>query len=66
MAEILCNIIMSKVQDFCSKSNFFTLTADANEATKTGEEKELVFVKMLANGHQGFVPVNFLMKCQRL
>ena len=34
MAEILCDVIMSKVRDFCSKSNFFTLTADASEARK--------------------------------
>ena len=51
MAGILCKVIM--------------LTADASGARKTGESKELVFVKMLENGYQGFVPINFLMKFQR-
>ena len=51
MAGILCKVIM--------------LTADASEARKTGESKELVFVKMLENGYQGFVPINFLMTFQR-
>ena len=41
MAEILCDVIMSKVRDFCSNSYLFTLTADASVARKTGEEKTL-------------------------
>ena len=49
MMGILCQVIISSIRDYCSKTNFFSLTRDANEARKTGESKELVFVKMLVN-----------------
>ena len=66
MKVILFEVILSRVWDYCSKSNFFSLSGDASEARETGKSKELVFLKILVNGYQGFVPVNFLMKCQRL
>ena len=66
MAGILCEFIISRIRDYCSESNCFSLIGDASEARKTGKSKELVFVKMLVNGYQGFVPVNFFIKCQRL
>ena len=66
MASILCDVITSTVIGYCDESRFTSLSGDGSEARKTVEAKELVFLKLLAKGFSGYVPVTFVLKCQRL
>ena len=66
MATILCEIISQEITKYCTTGCFMSVSGDASEARKTAEAKELVFVKLLAKGDNGFLPVSFLLKCQRL
>ena len=66
MASILCDVLTSTVIGYCDESRFTSLSGDGSEARKTVEAKELVFLKLLAKGFSGYVPVTFVLKCQRL
>lgn len=66
MATILCEVMTSDIKTICQEGKFASLTGDGSEARKTSEAKELVFLKLLAKGWNGYVPVTFLLKCQRL
>ena len=66
MVDIISEVIMDIMKGYFEKGNFLSMSGDASEARKTAEEKELVFGKLLVNGHNGFVPCTFLLKCQSL
>ena len=65
-AEIIAEVIQDKIAEFINQSRFHTISGDASESRKTTEDKELVFLKFLADGFKGIVPVTVLLKCQRL
>ena len=65
-AEIIAEVIQDKIVEFINQSRFHTTSGDASEPRKTTEDKELVFLKFLADGFKGIVPVTVLLKCQRL
>ena len=65
-AEIIVEVIQDKIVEFINQSRFHTTSGDASEPRKTTEDKELVFLKFLADGFKGIAPVTVLLKCQRL
>ena len=65
-AEIIAEVIQDKIAEFINQSQFHTISGDASESRKTTEDKELVFLKFLADGFKGIIPVTVLLKCQRL
>ena len=66
LAEIIFEVVKDKVSCFINQSQFSAITGDASKARKMGKEKELVFLKILADGFKGVLPITFLLKCQRL
>ena len=57
MASSLCGVITSTVIGYCNESRFTSLSGNSSEARKSGEVKDLVFVKLLAKWFSGYVPV---------
>lgn len=49
MASISCEIITSTVLDYCNENRFTSLSGDDNEAGRTAEAKELVFLWLYAS-----------------
>ena len=66
LAETISEIAKDKVSYFINQSRFSTISRDVSKARKTGEEKELVFLKILADGFKGVLRITFLLKCQKL
>ena len=66
LAEIISEIVRDKGSNFINQSRFSKISGDASEARKTSKEKELVFLKILADGFKGVLPVTFQLNCQRL
>ena len=46
LAEIISEDVKGKVSYFINQSRFSTISGDPSTARKTGEEKELVFLKI--------------------
>ena len=63
-AKIIAEVIQDKIAEFINQSWFHTISGNTSESRKTTEDKELVFLKFLADGFKGIVLV--LLKCQRL
>ena len=66
LTEMIFEVVKDKILSFINQSWFSRISGDANEARKTGEEKVLVFLKFLADGFKGVLPITLLLKCQRL
>ena len=66
IVNVIVAVIVACLTDYFKECNFITASADASEACKTSEEKELVFGKVIIKGHNGVVPCCFLLKCQSL
>ena len=58
LAEVHSEVVKNKVLQFISEH--------ASKARKTSKEKELVFLKILADGFKGVIPNKFALKCQRM
>ena len=65
-AKIIVEVIQDKIAEFINLSRFHTISGDASKSRKTTVDKKLVFLKFLADGFKGIVPVTVLLKCQRL
>ena len=66
MVDILAEVIREMVGAAINSGHFISLSADASEAQKTSEEKELVYGKVVVNGDIKTLPCTFLLKCQSL
>ena len=66
IVNVIATVIVDCLTDYFKECNFITASADASEARKTSEEKELVFGKVIIKGYNGVVPCCFLLKCQSL
>ena len=53
LAEIISEDVKDKVSYFINQSRFNTISGDPSKARKTGEEKELVFLKILTDCIKG-------------
>ena len=60
IVDILAKVIRDVMKSYFAGGNFLALSGDASEARKTSEEKELVFIKILVNDKNRFVPHMFL------
>ena len=63
-AEIIAEVIQYKIAEFINQFQFHTISENASESTR--EDKDLVFLKFLADGFKGILPVIVLLKCQTL
>ena len=66
MVDVLSDVIIGFIKKAIESAHYLALSADASEAKKTSEEKELVYGKVVTKGDRGFVPLTFLLKCQSL
>ena len=60
IVDILAKVIRDVMKGYFAGGNFLALSGEASEARKTSEEKELVFIKILVNDKNRFVPRMFL------
>ena len=66
MVDIIAEVLLQTLRDFFGKAKYISLTGHGSEVWKTGEEKELVYGKVLLKGYQGFVSGTFFIACQSL
>ena len=66
IVNVIAAVIVDCLMDYFKDCNFIRASADASEAHKTSEEKELVFGKVIIKGYNGSVPCCFLLKCHSL
>lgn len=66
MVDIIAELLLQTLHDISAKGKYVSLTGDGSEAWKTGEEKELVYGKVLLKGYQIFLPGTFFLACRSL
>ena len=66
MVDIIAEVLLQTLHHFSAKAKYASLADDGSEAWKTGEEKELIYGKVLLKGYQIFLPGAFFLACQSL
>ena len=66
MVDIIAELLLQTLHDISAKGKYVSQTGDGSEAWKTGEEKELVYGKVLLKGYQIFLPGTFFLACRSL